>query len=87
MDGVFVAYHNTERMFGFQYVSLAEMDSCLFGQTEGVGDRVFDKCVSLLEAISEEVVNCFPGQVRRFCLGFLYNWLIECSRLKRLLRP
>ncbi|KAK0244416.1 mitochondrial protein Pet127-domain-containing protein [Armillaria nabsnona] len=62
MDGVFVAYHNTERMFGFQYVSLAEMDSCLFGQTEGVGDRVFDKCVSLLEAISEEVVNCFPGQ-------------------------
>ncbi|KAK0503807.1 Pet127-domain-containing protein [Armillaria luteobubalina] len=62
MDGVFVAYHNTERMFGFQYVSLAEMDSCLFGQTEGVGERVFDKCVTLLEAISEEVVNCFPGQ-------------------------
>ncbi|KAK0201642.1 mitochondrial protein Pet127-domain-containing protein [Desarmillaria ectypa] len=62
MDGVFVAYHNTERMFGFQYVSLAEMDGCLYGQTEGVGDRVFDKCVSLLEAISEEVVNCFPGQ-------------------------
>ncbi|KAG7443094.1 Pet127-domain-containing protein [Guyanagaster necrorhizus] len=62
MDGVFVAYHNTERMFGFQYVSLAEMDSCLFGQIQGIGDRVFDKCVSLLEAISEEVVNCFPGQ-------------------------
>ncbi|KAJ7780564.1 mitochondrial protein Pet127-domain-containing protein [Mycena maculata] len=62
MDGVIVAYHNTARIFGFQYVSLEEMDSCLFGSEPGAGDRVFQKCVTLLECIASEVVQCFPNQ-------------------------
>ncbi|KAF5389241.1 hypothetical protein D9757_003485 [Collybiopsis confluens] len=62
MDGVFVAYHNTARMFGFQYVSLEEMDQRLFGPAPGTGDRVFQKCVEMLELVSEEIVSCFPGQ-------------------------
>ncbi|KAF9468569.1 mitochondrial protein Pet127-domain-containing protein [Collybia nuda] len=62
MDGVIVAYHNTARMFGFQYIPLEEMDQRLFGSKPGVGDRVFDKCVSLMEQVAEEVVRCFPKQ-------------------------
>ncbi|KAJ6557409.1 mitochondrial protein Pet127-domain-containing protein [Mycena vulgaris] len=62
MDGVIVAYHNTARMFGFQYISLQEMDERLFGSEPGVGDRVFHKCVSLLECISSEIIQCFPNQ-------------------------
>lgn len=31
MDGVFVAYHNTIQIFGFQYLSCDEMCSCIFG--------------------------------------------------------
>ncbi|KAJ7935565.1 mitochondrial protein Pet127-domain-containing protein [Mycena leptocephala] len=62
MDGVIVAYHNTARMFGFQYVSLEEMDQRLFGTEPGVGDRVFQKCVGLLESIAPEIVQCFPNQ-------------------------
>jgi hypothetical protein len=62
MDGVFVAYHNTSRMFGFQYVPLKEMDQRLFGSHEG-GERVFKSCLGLLEVIAENVVSCFPGQV------------------------
>ncbi|EJC98163.1 Pet127-domain-containing protein [Fomitiporia mediterranea MF3/22] len=31
MDGIFLAYHNTARIFGFQYVPLEEMDRRLFG--------------------------------------------------------
>ncbi|KAG5651235.1 hypothetical protein H0H81_009354 [Sphagnurus paluster] len=62
MDGVIVAYHNTARMFGFQYISLQEMDEALFGVGAGVGDRVFNKCVGMLEHIAEEVVSCFPRQ-------------------------
>ena len=63
MDGVIVAYHNTSRMFGFQYISLPEMDACLFGPGEGVGDRVFSKCIGLLENVMEEVALCFPDEV------------------------
>ena len=63
MDGVIVAYHNTERMFGFQYISLEEMDRRLFGSHSGAGDRVFEKCINILELVAEEVVRCFPKQV------------------------
>ncbi|KAF8073820.1 RNA processing-related protein, mitochondrial RNA degradation [Lyophyllum atratum] len=62
MDGVIVAYHNTARMFGFQYISLQEMDEALFGGGVGVGDRVFAKCVGILEQVAEEIVACFPRQ-------------------------
>ncbi|KAH7924960.1 Pet127-domain-containing protein [Leucogyrophana mollusca] len=59
MDGVFVAYHNTARIFGFQYVSLEEMDARLFGGA-GRGERVFAKCVRMLERVMDEVVLAFP---------------------------
>ncbi|KAA1469832.1 Pet127-domain-containing protein [Dentipellis sp. KUC8613] len=61
MDGVFVAYHSTNRIFGFQYIPLDEMDECLFGAA-GRGDRVFEKCVPLLEAILSEAITLFPSQ-------------------------
>ncbi|KAG6877748.1 hypothetical protein C0993_004251 [Termitomyces sp. T159_Od127] len=62
MDGVIVAYHNTARIFGFQYISLQEMDEAIFGSGPGVGDRVFEKCVGLLEKVLEEAAACFPGE-------------------------
>jgi hypothetical protein len=69
MDGVIVAYHNTGTLFGFQYIPLSEMDERLFGPGEGVGDKVFEKCVGLMEQVVSEVAKCFPGQVgHRFFL-------------------
>ncbi|KAH9480468.1 mRNA degradation protein, mitochondrial [Psilocybe cubensis] len=62
MDGVMVAYHNTERIFGFQYISLDEMDERLLGSVPGVGNKLFNHCIRLLEAILEEAVKCYPGQ-------------------------
>lgn len=71
MDGVFVAYHNTARIFGFQYVSLEEMDARLFGEYEKStavvngdsaptrGTRIFEKCVKLLETVMDEIVGVF----------------------------
>lgn len=63
MDGIFVAYHNTARIFGFQYVSLREMDLRLFGR-EGAGEDVFNRCVWILESIYREIACSFPKQVR-----------------------
>ena len=69
MDGVIVAYHNTARMFGLQYIPLQEMDEALFGSNPGVGDRVFKKCVEVLECITSEITLCFPNQVRQSCIS------------------
>jgi hypothetical protein len=65
MDGVIVAYHNTVRLFGFQYIPLDDMDAHLFGG-EGRGDLVFQKCVGLLEEVADEITRIFPEQVRSF---------------------
>lgn len=82
MDGVLVAYHNTARIFGFQYVSLEEMEERLYGT--GNGTKVFNKCVSLLERVLCDVVSvygervglfgyciCRPGLTGQFILTFL----------------
>ena len=65
MDGVVVAYHNTARMFGFQYIPLEEMDARLYGAPER-GERVFAKCVQVLELLLETATGAFPGRVRCF---------------------
>ncbi|KAF8908913.1 mitochondrial protein Pet127-domain-containing protein [Gymnopilus junonius] len=62
MDGVMVTYHNTERIFGFQYISRDEMDERLFGPTPGIGDKVFNHSIRLLEATLEEASQVFPEQ-------------------------
>lgn len=68
MDGVMVAYHNTERIYGFQYISLDEMDERLYGAVPGIGDKIFGKCIGMLEAVLEEASALFPEQV-----GLCYN--------------
>eukprot|EP00656_Telonema_subtile_P014937 TRINITY_DN17736_c0_g1_i1.p1 TRINITY_DN17736_c0_g1~~TRINITY_DN17736_c0_g1_i1.p1 ORF type:complete len:493 (+),score=88.96 TRINITY_DN17736_c0_g1_i1:119-1597(+) len=47
MHGVFVAYHNTAEIFGFQYVPLTEIDNCIYGSSE-MGQLTFEKGCHLL---------------------------------------
>lgn len=61
MDGIFVAYHNTAKMFGFEYFSREFMDERLFGGSVQ-GDRVFDRCVKCMEDVASEIAMCFPGE-------------------------
>ena len=70
MDGVFIAYHNTARIFGFQYVPLDEMEERIFGGP-GRGERVFEKCVGVLESVAEEIIRIFPEQVGNMSFDFL----------------
>lgn len=84
-----VAYHNTERIFGFQYISLDEMDERIYGSVPGIGAKVFDKSVSLLEAVLEQATACYPDEVRlerAFDLRHL-NQSIPCRPLNACSRP
>ncbi|TQV93522.1 mitochondrial membrane protein [Cordyceps javanica] len=66
MDGIFVAYHNTQRIFGFQYVPLSEMDHALHGQSDTtLGDQEFKASLSLLNDLMERATNKFPGRSLR----------------------
>ncbi|GBE84993.1 Pet127-domain-containing protein [Sparassis crispa] len=61
MDGVFVAFHNTDQIFGFQYIPLEEMDMRLYGDSKA-GPRVFTRCIGLMQAIFSEITTYLQEQ-------------------------
>ena len=66
MDGIFVAYHNTERIFGFQYISIEEMDFTLHGQWDtSVGDKEFKLSLKLLNKVLDKATKKYPEKVSR----------------------
>ncbi|KAL8922604.1 MAG: hypothetical protein Q9208_005108 [Pyrenodesmia sp. 3 TL-2023] len=80
MDGIFVAFHNTDRIFGFQYVSLAEMDSTLHGQWDtNLGDQEFKFSVALLNEVLDKATKKYPNtslrlhfETRKARTNFMY---------------
>ena len=64
MDGIFVAYHNTEQIFGFQYIPLSEMDLALHGQENlALGDQEFKFSVQMFSDVLDLATERFPSQV------------------------
>ncbi|KAN0073529.1 Mitochondrial protein Pet127 domain containing protein [Elaphomyces granulatus] len=67
MDGIFVAFHNVERIFGFQYISLSEMDLALHGQSDtSLGDKEFQLSIALWNKILNQATARFPERSLRF---------------------
>ncbi|KAL1852851.1 hypothetical protein Daus18300_012015 [Diaporthe australafricana] len=66
MDGIFVAYHNTQRIFGFQYIPLEEMDLSLHGTTDlKTGDLEFMTSLQLWEEMLKKATEKFPEKSLR----------------------
>jgi hypothetical protein len=64
MDGVFIAYHNIARIFGFQYLNMADMDVCLHGQPSPIlGDHELSASMSLLQEVLDRISQKYPNQV------------------------
>lgn len=63
MDGIMVAYHNTDEIFGFQYIPLSEIDICVFGNSV-MGRASFSLCVQLLNVILNKVTSSVKSSVR-----------------------
>jgi hypothetical protein len=66
MDGIFVSYHNVKRIFGFQYISMSELDQALHGQANcALGDKEFGLSIGLLNQIFDKATEKFPDQVSK----------------------
>ena len=64
MDGIFLAYHNIERIFGFQYLSLPDLDAVLHGQRDTtLGDQEFKLSISLVDELLTRATAAFPDTV------------------------
>ena len=66
MDGIFIAYHNVERIFGFQYASVQEMDRALHGQVDPcLGNQEFKASLNLMNKVLDKATAKFPEQSMR----------------------
>ncbi|KAK4228249.1 mitochondrial protein Pet127-domain-containing protein [Podospora fimiseda] len=66
MDGIFVAFHNTERIFGFQYIPLPEMDLAIHGTNDvTLGNREFKLSIHLLNKVLDKATKKFPEKTLR----------------------
>ena len=67
MNGIFVAYHNVKRIFGFQYIPMHEMDRALHGQTDTcLGDQEFKASLDIMNEVLNKATAKFPNQSLRF---------------------
>ncbi|CAO1629068.1 unnamed protein product [Sympodiomycopsis kandeliae] len=69
MDGIFVAYHNAARVFGFEYFPIEEMAKQIFGSVE-MADQAFRLSVGLSEQILERVLQECPHPDQNVHLTF-----------------
>lgn len=56
MSGAMIAYHNTQKIFGFEYITLKDMERRVFGCSE-FSDIVFKNSLALLEKIFDFVIE------------------------------
>ena len=56
MQGAAIAYHNTQKIFGFDYIKLEEMENRVFGCSQ-FSDVIFDKSLGLLERIFDDILE------------------------------
>ena len=56
MQGAAIAYHNTQQIFGFEYIKLEKMENRVFGCSE-FSDVVFNSSLGLLEKILDHILE------------------------------
>jgi hypothetical protein len=50
-----IAYHNTQKIFGFEYIKLEDMEKRVFGCTE-FSDLVFKSSLTMLEKLFDYII-------------------------------
>ena len=56
MQGAAIAYHNTQQIFGFEYIKIKDMEKRVFG-CEEFADVIFSKSLALMEKIFDYVLE------------------------------
>lgn len=67
MAGIFVAYHNTREIFGFEYVSRQEMEHYVMS-TSTLADASFEASILIVEHILDTITERFPNETLKITL-------------------
>lgn len=58
MDGVFLAYHNTEQVFGYEYIPVEKIEKTLYG-SKAMADTSFSVSTQMMDKILSQVLDRF----------------------------
>jgi len=61
MDGIFVTYHNTQNIFGFEYIPLGEIDKAIY-ETKATAELSFQMSLSSLQAVLNDIISEFENE-------------------------
>ena len=56
MQGAMIAYHNTQKIFGFEYIKLEDMEKRVFGCSE-FSNIAFKSSLAILEKILDYILD------------------------------
>lgn len=69
MNGIYLAYHNVKRIFGFQYLPIEDMDLALHGQSDTcLGDQEFKASLELFNEVLNKATAKFPKRSLRIAV-------------------
>lgn len=72
MEGAFISYHNTKKIFGFEFIKLEDMQRRMFGNSN-FSDIIFKSSIRLLECIFDRVLQDFGSESDILKIGFFAN--------------
>jgi hypothetical protein len=59
MKGALVSYHNTQKIFGFEYISLLDMERRILGNSN-FSDIIFKASLKMIEEVLDQITSDFP---------------------------
>ena len=67
---MFVAYHNTKEIFGFEFISIEEMEKIYFGDHQHA-EFEFSSLLNITKNVLSKITSTYPGQ--DLCILFGLN--------------
>lgn len=73
MDGAFISYHNTKKIYGFEYCSLNDIERRIFGNCN-FSNIIFKASLKMLEETLEYILRDFPNEEKIYIGLFANEW-------------
>jgi hypothetical protein len=71
MKGALISYHNTQKIFGFEYISLIDMERRILGNSN-FSDVIFKASLKLIQDVLDHITADFP-EPDKLLIGFYAN--------------
>lgn len=73
MDGAFISYHNTRKVYGVEYCTLTDIERRIFGN-QNFSDIIFKASLKMLQETLEYILKDFPSETKLYFGIFANEW-------------